>query len=118
MGWRYDGEPDRLCYSVAKELLILNVRSFGDEDGMDYQVKFEVKGANVTGTCTSGINKDRIYGFDVMLEHPVLLNQNEVVMLSATIGGPESYFCAGGATKILRDGVSVAFRDAPIPNNS
>jgi hypothetical protein len=72
-------------------VFLLGVRLFGDEDGSEYQITFEVKEAKVTGTYVSGHNQDDVPGFDVMLKKPVILKQNKDITLSATIKGPDSY---------------------------
>ncbi len=114
--WEYSGAPDRLCFSLNKEASLLGVRLFGKE-GSEYQVTFEVKGTEVTGKYTSQHNQDGIPGFDVMLEKPIILKQNELVTLSATIQGTNSCWGENGLSSVTHEGVSVTFSDAPSPNN-
>ena len=115
--WWYRGAPDRLGVSVDKEVSLLGVRLFGDNNGSEYQVTFEVKESKVQGTYISELNQDGVPGFDVMLEKPVTLGKDELVTLSATINGPNSVNCDYGVTKIAIEGVSMTFSDAPPPNN-
>ena len=116
--WGYTGgEPDRLCVSLNKEASLLGVRLFGKE-GSEYQVTFEVKEAKITEKYTSQNNQDGILGFDVMLEKPIILKQNELVTLSATINGPQSCYGKNGLSLVTHDGGSVTFSNAPFPNNS
>ncbi|CAB4044272.1 BTB POZ domain-containing 6-like [Paramuricea clavata] len=115
--WGYSGEPDRLQVSVNEKVSLVGVRLFGDRDGSEYQVSFEVNKASVTGKYTSHRNQDDIPGFDVMLMKPVILKQNEVITLSATIKGPDSCHGAYGLYLVTLEGVSVTFSDAPHPNN-
>jgi hypothetical protein len=109
--------PDRLRISVNKEVSLLGVRLFGDQNESKYQVTFEVKEIKVTGTYTTARNEDDVPGFDVMLNEPVILKQNEVVTVSATIKGPESPFGGHGLSSVTLEWVSVTFSDAPYPNN-
>ncbi|XP_028410246.1 BTB/POZ domain-containing protein 2-like [Dendronephthya gigantea] len=117
--WKADGTPNRLRLSVDKNVMLLGVVLYGDENDSDYAVNFRVKDASVTGTYTSEVDEDGMPCFAVMLPNPVMLNQNEIVTLSATITGPDSY--CGDRTEALRivtyNGVSVTFSDAPMPNN-
>ena len=115
--WGYAGTPDRLCFSFNEEVSLLGVRLFGDEDGSGYQVTFEVKEAKVTGTYVSGRNQDDVPGFDVLLKKPVILKQNEVVTLSATIKGPQSCGSINGLSPVKLEGISVTFSNARPPNN-
>jgi hypothetical protein len=96
---------------------LLGVRLFGDQDGSEYEVTFEIKEAKVTGRYISQRNQDDIPGFDVMLKQPVVLKQNEVVTLSATIKGPPSCRGKNGLSSVTLEGVSVTFSDAPYLNN-
>ena len=47
----------------------------------------------------------------------MLKKQNEVVTLSTTIKGPNSYRCENGFSSVRLKNVSVTFCDAPEPNN-
>jgi hypothetical protein len=78
----------------------------------NYLATFEVKEATVIGRYTSQRNEDDVPGFDVMLK-----KQNEVVTLSTTIKGPNSYRCENGFSSVRLKNVSVIFCDAPEPNN-
>ena len=89
----------------------------GDQGGSEYQATFEIKEARVIGSYTSQRNEDDVPGFDVMLKEPVPLEQNEVVTLSTTIKGPNSYRCENGFSSVRLKNVSVTFIDAPEPNN-
>ncbi|CAB4018100.1 BTB POZ domain-containing 6-like [Paramuricea clavata] len=115
--WRYGRTPDRLCFSVNEEAFLLGVRLFGDKGRSKYHVTFEVKEAKVTGTYISERNQDDIPGFDVMLNKPVILKQNEVVTLSATIEGPQSCGSKNGIQSITLQEISVTFSNSPPPHN-
>jgi hypothetical protein len=114
--WGHDNTPDRLRFSVDKEMSLLGVRLFG-EQGSIYHVTFQVKKAKVTGTYTAGRNEDGVPGFDVMLKKPVILKRNEVVILSATIEGDDSCFGKDGLSSVTLEGICATFSDAPLPNN-
>jgi hypothetical protein len=115
--WGYHGTPDCLCFSVNQEVSLLGVRLFGDQDESKYHVTFEVKDAKVTGSYISERNQDDIPGFDVLLNEPVILKQNEVVTLSATIKGPRSYYGKNGSPSVTLEGVTATFGDSPSTNN-
>jgi hypothetical protein len=115
--WYNLNPPDRLSFSVNKEVSLLGVRLFGDEDGSEYQVSFDVKESKVTGTYLSERDQDDVPGFDVMLIEPVPLKQNELATLSATVKGPQSCHGENGLSSVTLEGVSVTFTDAPYPNN-
>ena len=114
--WGYSGKPDHLCVSFNEEASLLGVRLFGKE-GSVYQVTLKVEEAKITGKYTSQHNQDDIPGFDVMLEKPIILKQNELVTLSATINGPQSCGGKNGLSSVTHEGVSVTFSNAPSPNN-
>ena len=115
--WGYTIQPDRLCVSLNEEASLLGVRLFGNQQGSEYQVTFQVEEAKLTGKYTSQHNQNGIPGFDVMLEKPIILKQNDVVTLSATIIGPRSCGGKNGLSSVTHEGVSVTFSDAPSPNN-
>ena len=117
-------EPDRLCFSVNRDVLFLGVRLFG-EDVDKRRVTLTVKKAKVSGTYTPQLNQDNIRGFDVMLKKPLKLQQNEVVTLSATTKWPDRHLVGQplqrsgeiGLSKVTLEGVTIAFDEAPSPNN-
>ncbi len=115
--WGYASQPDRLCVSLNEEASLLGVRLFGNQQGSEYQVTFEVEEAKITGKYTSQQNQDGIPGFDVMLEKPIILKQNDVITLSAAINGPRSGVGNNGLSTVTHEEVSVTFSDAPSPNN-
>jgi hypothetical protein len=77
IGWTYTGKPDRLCFSVQRDALLVGVRLFGDQGGSEYQATFEVKEATVIGRYTSQRNEDDVPGFDVMLKEHVRSTEAE-----------------------------------------
>ena len=115
--WLYGSKPDRLRFSVNKEVSLLGVRLFGDKNESKYQVTFEVKEAKVTGTYTTARNEDDVPGFDVMLKKPIVLKQNELVTISAIIDGPGSCYGDNGSVRVTLKGATVTFNDDPSSNN-
>ncbi len=114
--WEYGGAADRLRFFVNKEVFLLGVRLFGEQESK-YLVTFEVAGAKVTRSYTSERNQDDIPGFDVMLNKPVPLKQNEDVTLSATIKGPDSCSGENGISSVDLEGVTMTFMDTPCATN-
>ena len=114
--WGYNETPDRLCFSVNKKVSLLGVRLFGVQR-KEYQVTLEVKEAKVTGNYASELNQDLVPGFDVMLKKPIALKENEVVILSATIKGPRSFWGKNGLSLRTRKYIAVRISNAPSPNN-
>ncbi|CAB3984990.1 BTB POZ domain-containing 6-like [Paramuricea clavata] len=108
--------PNRKPGNIDRCPCLVFVR-FGDQDESKYQVTLEVKEAKVTGSYISERNQDDIPGFDVMLNEPVILKQNEVVTLSATIKGPRSYYGKNGSPSVILEGVTATFGDSPSTNN-
>ena len=113
--WEYNTTSDRLRFSANKEMSLLGVRLFGKQKRI-YHVTFQVKGVKVTCTYTAERNEDGVPGFDVVLEEPVILKRNEVVILSATIKGDHSCFGEDGLSSVTLEGVSATFSTAPLPN--
>ena len=56
--WGYASQPDRLCVSLNEEASLLGVRLFGNQQGSEYQVTFQVEEAKITGKYTSQYNQD------------------------------------------------------------
>ena len=54
----------------------------------------------MTCTYTAERNEDGVPGFDVVLEEPIILKRNEVVILSATIKGDHSCFGEDGLSSV------------------
>jgi hypothetical protein len=117
-GWQDDSwEPDRLCFSVSKDALFHGTHLFGGNKGSVYDVTLEVKGAKVSGeysTLSTG-NGGWLYGFVVMLESPIVIEANEVVILTARIKGPYSGSGTEGKMSVECHGVTVTFSDAHSP---
>jgi hypothetical protein len=104
-------EPDRLCFSVSKNALFHGVRLFGDGAGSTYDATLDIKGVKVNKKC-KGDHRLGWYGIDVMLESPVVVEANEVVMLTARIEGPPTVLGIRGMSTVTHFGATVTFSDA------
>jgi hypothetical protein len=109
-------EPDRICFSVSKDVLFHGTRLFGNRQKGIFDVTLEIKGAKVCGKYSADGN-DRFRGFDVMLESPIVIEANEVVTLTARIKGQSSTMGVLGKTSVECHGVLVTFSNAHSPNH-
>ena len=111
--WHYKGKSDALTLTVNKAVLFHGVRLFGDTGGSQYEVKFNIKDENVTGTYTSQQDSDGVPGYDVMLPKPIPLLPNEEITIIATIKGRNSYYGEKGESSVKINDIVVTFKDAP-----
>ncbi|CAB4033799.1 BTB POZ domain-containing 6-like [Paramuricea clavata] len=111
-GWGYTGGgSDALTLVVNKAVLFHGVRLFGSNGGR-YEVKFTIKGNNVTESYTSEQDSDHVPGYDVMLPNPIRLLPNEEITIIATITGPRSYYSGSGKSSVTIDDIVLTFKDA------
>ena len=111
--WSYNGrKSDALTLTVNKAVLFHGVRLFGSCNGNPYEVKFTIKDENVTGTYTATQDNDGIWGYDVMLPEPIVLEQNEKFTANATIKGPLSLAKQNGKSSVKVNDIVVTFTDA------
>jgi hypothetical protein len=110
--WSHGGSSDALALVVNKAVLFHGVRLFGSNGGR-YQVKFTIKGKNVTGSYTSEQDSDHVPGYDVMLPNPIPLQPNEEITIIATITGPRSYKGNSGKSSVTIDDIVVTFKGVP-----
>ena len=113
----FRNESYSLGISVNKDVLLLGVRLFGNIHQSKCGVTLEVKGTRVSGTYTPELDKDGFPGFDVMLDTPIMLKQEEVVILTAKIEGHGSAFGKNGTTSVTNQGGTVRFSNAPNNKN-
>ena len=111
--WHYKGKADALTLTVNKAVLFHGVRLFGDSGCSQYEVKFNIKDENVTGTYTSNQDSDGVPGYDVMLSKPIPLLPNEEITIIATIKGRNSYYGEKGESSVKINDIVVTFKDAP-----
>ena len=109
--WGYVSGSDSLVVSVNKNIKLYSVRLFGSEDN-EYSVTLKVTDSNgaywdnvratKTGTFMSELIQSEggdYHGFDIVFEHPIILEANNKYWFEALIKGPPS--CYGGGCPLL-----------------
>ena len=115
--WQYIcGKSDALKLTVSKPVMLHGVQHFGSEGGK-YTVSLEVKDVangfslvKLTGTYSS--KKDEAngyYGFDVMFDHPVCLEQGKTYEIESLINGPPSWRVIKGKNSNQVEGIQFSF---------
>ena len=123
--WGYGGKIDALRVTVSKPITLHGVQHFGSEGG-NYTVSLEVKDAVrglslVKQTGTHSSEKDETYsyyGFDVMFDHPVYLEQDKPYEVVSFIQGPSSWRLSLGKNLVEVQGVRFSFSDSAASTNS
>ena len=115
-GWGYRGCADALGVTVSKPITLHGVQHFGSEGG-NYTVSLELKDA-LSGLSlakqigTHSTEKNDIhsyYGFDVMFNHPVDLEQDKPYEVVSLIEGPSSWVMKGTKNPVEVQGVRFSF---------
>ena len=116
--WHYTpGKSDALNLTVSKAVTLHGVQHFGSESG-EYTVSLEVKDVansgfslvKLTGTYSS--EKDETngyYGFDVMFDHPVCLEQGKKYEIVSLIKGLSSWRVTNGKESDEVQGIQLSF---------
>ena len=115
--WQYIcGKSDALKLTVSKPVMLHGVQHFGSEGGK-YTVSLAVKDVangfslvNQSGTYSS--EKDETngyYGFDVMFDHPVCLEQGKTYEIVSLIKGPPSWRVMQGKNSYEVKGIQFTF---------
>ena len=115
--WNYArGESDALNLTVSEPVTLHGVQHFGSEGGK-YTVSLEVKNVancfslvKLTGTYSS--EKDETngyYGFDVMFDYPVSLEQGKTYEIISLIKGPPSWRVIDGKNLVEVKGIHFTF---------
>ena len=114
--WNYCGRADAINLTVSKPVMLHGVQHFGSEGGK-YTVSLEVKDVangfslvKLTGTYSS--KKDEAngyYGFDVMFDHPVCLEQGKTYEIESLINGPPSWRVIKGKNSDQVEGIQFSF---------
>ena len=122
--WGYDDSADGLGVTASKPIKLHGVQHFGTEGG-NYTVSLEVKDAlsglvliKQTGTHSS--EKDETngyYGFDVMFNHPVYLEQHKAYEVVSLIRGPSSWGVKTGKSPVEVQGVQFSFSHSNASTN-
>ena len=117
--WHYtrgDSQTDALKLTVSKPVKLHGVQHFGSEDN-EYTVSLEVKDAAKSFSLvklmdTYSSEKDETngyYGFDVMFDHPVCLEQGETYETASLIKGPSSWSVTNGKKSDEVQGIQFSF---------
>ena len=122
--WYYSGKIDALRVTVSKPIALHGVQHFGSEGG-NYRVSLEVKDAlsglpfiKQTGTHSSEKDEtNSYYGFDVMFNHPVHLEQHRPYEVVSLIEGPSSWRVGTGKNPVDVQGVQFSFSDSGASTN-
>ena len=115
--WRYTlGRSDALNLTVSKAITLHGVQHFGSEGG-EYTASLEVKDVangfslvKLRGSYSS--KKDETngyYGFDVMFDHPVSLEQGKTYEIVSLIKGPPSWRVIDGKNLVEVKGIHFTF---------
>ena len=116
-GWQYNGvSKDALNLTVSKPVTLQGVKHFGSKGGK-YTVSLEVKdtinGFSVvqqTGRYSSKKDETNVYyGFDVMFDHPVSLEQDTTYEIVSLIKGPTSWHMLNGKESDEVQGIRFSF---------
>ena len=115
-GWSYRDVADTLFVTVSKPITIHGVQHFSSEGG-NYKVSLKVEDAlcgpplgKQTGTYSS--EKDEtygFYGFDVMFDEPVDLEQGKLYEVVSIIDGPSSWYFGVATNPVEVQGVQFSF---------
>ena len=122
--WTYCGSADALGVTVSKPIALHGVQHCGSEGG-NYTVSLEVKDtlsgrslAKQIGTHSSEKNDiDCYYGFDVMFNRPVHLEQDKPYEIVSLIKGPRSWRVGVGKNSVEVQGVKFSFNDSVASTN-
>ena len=116
--WHYNrGKPDALNLTVSKAITLHGVQHFGSEGG-EYTVSLELKDVANGGfplvklTDTYSSEKDEtngFYGFDVMFDHPVCLEQGKTYEIVSLMKGPLSWSVTNGKESDEVQGIQFSF---------
>jgi len=106
--WYKAPKKDRICFTVNKPIQLLGIQHFGSERGL-YEVSAKVKditdGSSVVRKSGSYTSKEHqtdqcYYGFDVLFDQPVYLEQNKRYEIVSLITGPHSWFGKEGKASV------------------
>ena len=121
-GWSCFGKCDSLVFSVDKDVRLCGVQHFGCE-GCEYTVFMEIKDATSnlslakkSGTYCSEKDSDGIYyGFDVLIDTPVILKSGKRYEIRSMIRGPPSWYGQHGQTRVNLEGINFTFSRSASP---
>ena len=130
-GWGYSsGSSDGLVFSVDTPVFIGGVRLFGSQ-GFAYDVSLKLYSLvhernendqelfSVEGCFTTDSEKTHgYYGFDVLFNHLVPLQQNVQYQICAIISGTSSWYGSSGLDVVECDGIHFKFNGQTSPNGT
>ena len=122
--WSYGGSADALVVTVSKPISLHGVEHFGTTGG-NYAVSLEVRDAlsglslaKQTGTHSSEKNDlHSYYGFDVVFNHPVHLEQDKPYEVVSVIVGPISWAVKRVQNPVEVQGVKFSFSNSVASTN-
>ena len=98
--FQFDNCDTLITLTVNKAVVFHGVRLLGSHDGKN-TVEFTIKNETVTGTFTSQVDANGMWGYDVMLPKPIALLPNENFELKAKIEGTPR-FCGESVTSSMK----------------
>ena len=118
------GDFYSLVISVDKDVRLCGIQHFGCK-GRDYTVSLEIKDAlsklslaKKSGTYCSEKDSDGFsYGFDVLIDRPVILESGKRYEISSIIRGPPSWHGANGLTSVNFEGINFTFSGSASRNS-
>ncbi|XP_044184855.1 BTB/POZ domain-containing protein 6-like [Acropora millepora] len=121
-GWGCFDDCDSLVFSVDKDVRLCGVQHFGC-NGCEYTVSLEIKDATSnlslakkSGTYCSEKDSDGIcYGFDVLIDTPVILKSGKRYEIRSMISGPPSWYGVKGQTSVNFEGINLTFSRSASP---
>ena len=121
-GWGCFGDGDSLVFSVDKDVRLCGVQHFCRE-GCEYTVSMKIKDATSnlslaknSGTYCSEKDSDGIYyGFDVLIDTPVILKSGKRYEVRSRIYGPPSWCGEKGQARVNFEGINFTFSRSASP---
>lgn len=114
------GLPDRIAFTVNKQVMFHGVRLFGEHTGEKYKVKLDISDNNnqvigiKKGEFTSKIvhyQEKGLYVFDVFLNEPVDIKIGTRYTLAAMLEGPRTCYAINASPSVDSNGVIFTFFD-------
>ena len=123
--YKHDGK-DCVCFTVDKDISLLGVTLCGSES-VEYSVDISVKNLDTneclsrkSGTFLSVPVKSKpvsYYGYNILFDHPVLLNRAVRYNVEAHISGANSCLGVYGKEDVASSGINFHFRTCCSSNN-
>jgi BTB/POZ domain-containing protein 3/6 len=110
--WGHGQEVDIIVFTVNKPVRFHGVQLFGDANGSDYDVVFNMDGAEkFQGRFRSHLREDGISTFNVFLPEPVHIEANKKIRIWAEIRGSESLLSMDGKNSVQCNDIVMRFFD-------